>query len=491
MRLAIAGFALESVTFLPEQTDIPDFERGALRGSALVEGLAGTNTSVGGFLEICQAEGVEPVGLVNAGAGAAASASEAAFDRYVGEIVAGLAEVKHEVDGLLLHLHGALATPSRRNADAQVLQAIRAEVGPDFPIAVALDLHGNIGRDVVEAATVLAGYHYSPHTDMATTGKRAARMLIARLRGEHDLAMGHARPDIILPSIFSATCLEPLATLMQHARDLELHTPGVLDITIFCGFAYADVPDCGMSMVVVTDGDQGLAQRTAERLAGLARDWRTVLFRRELVLDVPTGVSKALEIAGKAEKPVCMLEHADRLNDSTYTLRELLARDLGGARVFSPFLFDPESAAACVAAGTGARVDLQLCGKTSPRAGGPLSVSAQVVWAGEKTIKVSGPLYTGATFKLGNSAVLDLGGGVMVSLISIQWSAIDRDPFDQFGLKPEDFDIILLRSKTHFRHVYTPMCEDILIVDTPDWGPADVTALPYEFADTRSFPFVP
>jgi microcystin degradation protein MlrC len=488
MRLAIAGFALESVTFLPEQTDIPDFERGALRDAALVEGLSGTNTSMGGFLSVCAAEGVEPVGLTWAGAGAAASASEAAFDKYVGEIVAGLSKVKGEVDGLLLHLHGALATPSRRNADAQVLQAIRAEVGPDFPVAVAFDLHGNIGRDVVDAATVLAGYHYSPHTDMAATGERAARMLIAKLKGGRGLAMGYSRPGIILPSIFSATVLEPLATLMAHARDLERHTPGVLDITVFCGFAYADVPDCGMSMVVVTDGDAALAQRTADRLADLARDWRTVLFRRELVLDVPTGVSQALEMAKTAAKPVCILEHADRLNDSTYTLRELLARG-SGAKVFAPFMFDPESAAACVEAGAGAEVRLRLCGKTSPQAGGPLDVTAKVVWAGDKTIKVTGPLYTGAEFKLGNSAVLDLGGGVMVSLISVQWSAIDRDPFDQFGLTPEDFDIILLRSKTHFRHIYTPMCEDILIVDTPDWGPADVTTLPYEFADRSSFPF--
>lgn len=488
MRLAIAGFALESVTFLPEQTDIPDFERGALRGAALVEGLTGTNTSMGGFLSVCAAEGVEPVGLTWAGAGAAASASEAAFDKYVGEIVAGLAKMKGEVDGLLLHLHGALATPSRRNADAQVLQAIRAEVGPDFPIAVAFDLHGNIGRDVVDAATVLAGYHYSPHTDMAATGERAARLLLAKLKGESGLAMGYARPGIILPSIFSATVLEPLATLMAHARDLERHTPGVLDITVFCGFAYADVPDCGMSMVVVTDGDVALAQRTAERLAALARDWRTVLFRRELVLDVPTGVSKALQMAKTAAKPVCILEHADRLNDSTYTLRELLARG-SGAKVFVPFMFDPESATACVEAGAGAEVSLQLCGKSSPQAGGPLDVTARVVWAGDKTIRVTGPLYTGAEFKLGTSAVLDLGGGIMVSLISVQWSAIDRDPFDQFGLKPEDFDVILLRSKTHFRHIYTPLCEDILIVDTPDWGPADVTALPYEFADRTSFPF--
>ncbi len=489
MRLAIAGFALESVTFLPEQTDIPDFERGAQRGAALVRVRTGTNTSVGGFLKVCAAEGIEPVGLVDAGAGAAASASEAAFYQYVGEIVAGLAAVKDTVDGLLLHLHGALATPSRRNADAQVLQAIRVEVGPDFPIAVAFDLHGNIGRDVVDAATVLAGYHYSPHTDMAVTGERAARMLVAHMKQGRGLAMGYGRPGIILPSIFSATCLEPLATLMQHARDLEMHTPGVLDISIFCGFAYADVPDCGMSVVVVTDGDEGLAQRMAERLAGLAADWRAVLFRRELVLDVAAGVDQALAMAKTADKPVCLLDHADRLNDSTYTLRELLARG-SGAKVFAPFMFDPESAAACVEAGTGATVLLQLCGKSSPQAGGPLAVAAKVVWAGEKVITVTGPLYTGVEFKLGNSAVLDLGGGVMVSLISIQWSAIDRDCFDQFGLVPEDFDVILLRSKTHFRHVYTPMCEDILIVDTPDWGPADVTTLPYEYADRGSFPFV-
>ena len=489
MRLAIAGFALESVTFLPEETGIPDFERGAKRGAELVRARTGVNTVVGGFLQVCSEEGIEPVGIVDAGAGAAAAASDAAFDKYVGEIVAGLAAVKGQVDGLLLHLHGALATPSRRNADAQVLQAIRAEVGAEFPIAVGLDLHGNVGADLIEAATVVCGYHYSPHTDMAATGIRAARLLVAQLRGEKEIAMAHAIPGVILPSIFSATVLEPLATLMAHARELEKHTPGVLDITVFCGFAYADVPDCGMSVAVVTEGDLALAQRTADRLAGLAYDWRSVLFRRELVLDVPTGVSSAIEMAKSASKPVCILEHADRLNDSTYTLREVLARG-SGATVFAPFMFDPESAAACVEAGTGAEVHLKLCGKTSAQTGGPIEIDAKVVWAGDKTITVTGPLYTGAEFKLGPTAVLDLGDGVMVSIISVQWSAIDRDPFDAFGLKPEDFDIILLRSKTHFRHVYTPMCEDILIVDTPDWGPADITSLPYEYANRASFPFV-
>jgi microcystin degradation protein MlrC len=63
------------------------------------------------------------------------------------------------------------------------------------------------------------------------------------------------------------------------------------------------------------------------------------------------------------------------------------------------------------------------------------------------------------------------------------------DCFYQFeGLKPEDFDIILLRSKTHFREIYEPMCSEIVIIDTPDWGPAKLSELPYEFLPKGVFP---
>src|SRR3546814_1186032 len=61
MRLAVAHFELESVTFLPDETDIADFEHSARRGAAVLAGLRGTKTVVGGFLAVCEREGVEPV----------------------------------------------------------------------------------------------------------------------------------------------------------------------------------------------------------------------------------------------------------------------------------------------------------------------------------------------------------------------------------------------------------------------------------------------
>lgn len=489
MRLALAHFELESVTFLPQGTDVADFEHGARRGAAVVTGLRGTNTVVGGFLAVCEREGVEPVPLFSVNAGAAGAATDAAWEKYVAELTSDLAKLGSGVDGLLLCLHGALATPTRLRADIAVMQAVRDAVGPDFPIGLALDLHGNLGREIVDLATVVCGYRYSPHTDMGHTGERTANLLIRTMRGEIRPVAGFARPDVIIPSIFSATVLEPLAGIMRQARAWETREPALLDASVFCGFAYADVPDCGMSVIVMADGDADLAQRAADDLSGQCRLLRHQLYKRELVHSVKDGVTHAITAAERSEKPIVLLEHADRMNDSTYVLRELIARGAGPAMV--PYMWDPAAAEACAAAGEGARLKLSIGGKSSEKAGPPLEVEAKVLWAGHKTYRITGPLRTGMVNDLGTTALVELhtdGPRILVSLISVQYSAIDRDPFDQFGLDPMDFRLVLLRSKTHFREVWEQVAGEIVIVDTPDWGPADLTTLPYRHIPPGIFP---
>ena len=478
MRLGIAEFSLESVTFLPETTGTDVFEEGALRGADVISGNRGANTALGGFIDICEAEGAAVQGIVAVGAGAAASASEEALARYTQEIVAGL----DGLDGLLIHLHGALATPANRKADAHVLAAIRAAAGPDFPVACAMDLHGNLGPEVIEAANVVTGYHSSPHVDMAETGRRAARILLAAMQGRVRPVMAFAKPGIVLPSIFTATALRPLADIKRQAAAWQAREEALLDLSVFCGFAYADTPDTGMSIVAVADGDAALARRAADDLAEQCSLNRFRLLKRELVHSVGEGLEKA---AAVEEGPVCLLEHADRMNDSTWTLRELLARDMGPA--YAPFFCDPEAAAACAAAGAGARLKLAFGGNSSEKAGGPVETEVEVLEAGEKRFRITGPLKTGTEISLGPSALIR-AGRVWVSLVSANYSAIDLDCFSQFGLSPQDFRYILLRSKTHFREVYEPLCSAIVIVDTPDWGPADLTLLPYEHLPPETFP---
>ena len=478
MRLGIAEFSLESVTFLPETTGIDVFERGALRGPDVIAGNRDANTALGGFIDICEAEGASMQGIVAVGAGAAASASEEALAHYTDEIVAGL----DGLDGLLIHLHGALATPANRKADAHVLAAIRAAAGPEFPVACAMDLHGNLGPEVVEAADVVTGYRSSPHVDMAETGRRAARILLAMMQGRARPVMALAKPGIVLPSIFTATALRPLADIKRQAAAWQAREEALLDVSVFCGFAYADTPDTGMSVVVVADGDETLARLAANDLAEQCSLNRFRLLKRDLVHGVEDGLDKAAAMEGG---PVCLLEHADRMNDSTWTLREMLARGMGPA--YAPFVCDPEAAAACVAAGAGARLQLAFGGKSSEKAGGPIETEVEVLEAGERRFRITGPLKTGTEISLGPSALVR-AGDVTVSLVSANYSAIDLDCFTQFGLSPQEFRYILLRSKTHFREVYEPLCSAIVILDTPDWGPADLTLLPYEHVPAGTFP---
>lgn len=53
---------------------------------------------------------------------------------------------------------------------------------------------------------------------------------------------------------------EPMRALIQLAREIETR-PGILAATIFGGFPMADIPEAGISAVVVADGDQAAAQR--------------------------------------------------------------------------------------------------------------------------------------------------------------------------------------------------------------------------------------
>jgi len=89
----------------------------------------------------------------------------------------------------------------------------------------------------------------------------------------------------------------------------------------------------------------------------------------------------------------------------------------------------------------------------------------------------------GLPVSLGLTALLEVQG-MSISVTTESHTAVNGDAFYIFDQQPSDFDVIVLRSKTHFRAFYEEASEEILIVDTPDYGPADLTTLPYHFLDT-------
>ena len=59
MKIAIAGFHLESASFLPQECSVADFEANTTRAADIIQSYETTNTVPGGFIKTCQEAGAE------------------------------------------------------------------------------------------------------------------------------------------------------------------------------------------------------------------------------------------------------------------------------------------------------------------------------------------------------------------------------------------------------------------------------------------------
>ncbi len=484
MKIGIAGISHETHTFLPDKTGLDDFDRVARHGKDILETYRPTNSSIGGFIQVCEPAGVELVPIVYASGGVAGTVKDEVYDKYIGEMCEGLGRVADTLDGILLSLHGAMVTESRQDTETHILKDVRKAVGYDIPIFVALDLHGNIDPAILTKATAIFGYHSSPHVDEAETGRRAARALLDMLAGKTRPVSAMAKPGMVVPSIFSATTVPPARDIIARVKDWQ-QKPRVIDVSFFFGFAWSDVHQLGASAVAVTDNAPELARVIVDDLAGAAWARREEFAGKRGVYSLRDGVALAMKRSMAASKPVVILDHADRLSDTTFVLHELVRQDARG--VAFPLLCDPEAARACLEAGQGNTVELAVGSKSSPQAGGPVRLTGRVEWVGEKSYIGTGPMSYGERQDLGLTAILQ-AGGIWVQITSQRHSLIDEDPITQFGRKTGEFKIIVSKSKTHFRAVYEKVAQEIIIVDAPAYSPVDLSVFQYKNVPRGVYP---
>jgi microcystin degradation protein MlrC len=456
------------------------FEQSAIYGGDIIQKGRNTNSCLGGFIEICEKEGVMIIPTVMGSGGATATVADEVYDHYVPFIVKRFEKERKKLDGILLALHGAMATESRTDPETDTVREIREVLGYEVPIMVTLDLHANKDERLIKEATAVFGYHSSPHVDQAETGRRAARCMMKTLRGELNPVCAWKKPGIVVPSVFSATTVPPAKDLIDRLK-WWMKKPGVIDVSTLFGFAWSDVPNLGMSAVAITDEDPELAEKIVDDLSKLAdinRDKLTGIENQSLY-SLEKGVEVAIEKAKTATKPIIILDHADRSNDTTFVIKELLKQ--GAEKTAIPAIYDPESAKKCIEAGIGSAVELDIGGSTGWRDGGKLRMRGKVLWSGEAKYVGTGPMTINREMELGESGIVQVNG-IWLQLVSRHHSLIDDDPIKQFGYDPQSFGIIVTKSKTHFRAVYENLGEEIIIIDAPGQCPADLSHFHYKNA---------
>ena len=463
--MLIGGIAHETNTFSAVPTDLEQFrQRVYVGGQDLTAGFAGTRTVIGGFLDGIAALGGAAVPLIYASATPGGTVTRAAYAELRGALLDGI-RAAGGADAVLLALHGAMVTEDHADAEADLLHAVRAIVGPRTPIVATLDSHANLSAAMVARADALVGYTTYPHVDTYERGMEAAAIVRHLRETEQPTARALAAPPLLVPLPPQGTMTEtPMRALLARAAYLRARA-SILNISVMGGFPYSDVPDAGLRVVVTTTGDTALAQRIADALACEA--WA----RREQFAPSLVPLAEAVaRVAGAARFPVILSDGGDNPGaggpcDGTALLAAFhTARQRSGV-VFG-VIRDPQTVAAAAAAGAGTEIAVRIGGKTDDRHGAPVAGVARVVRLTDGVFTNTGPMGAGGRTRMGRTAVLDLDG-IVVVVTEQRVQAIDLSLFRSVGIEPTQARALVLKSNVHYRAAFAPIAAEIIDVDTP------------------------
>jgi len=480
LKIAVAKFQHETCTFCPGgDTTIEDWTK--LSEPLSGEDLLTSGSYVRGFTTRARELGdmeliplSSPVGVF--GGSSRSWNTKETFDHFLDTMIEEL-NAAMPVDGVYLALHGAMAVRDVPRPEAEMARRFREVVGPDVPIAATFDLHGNEDGEFLRWAEFAFVTKRYPHYDAYIQGERAARALRLAARGEYRPTTATRKPGILTATVLQWTGQSPSMDIMERARRWEAREDDAY-VSVFYGYPWSDVPDVGATVHVVTNGDQALADRIADDMDDFI--WRV----REFAVGRYPQPEEAARIVRQAvadgQTPVAVGDHSDRPGDATHILKAFeaagIAKVLYGT-ITSPRTLEAMSEASMI---PGDAFDMEIGGFT-PSGGTPARIRGTVRYLGE-----------GLGYE--EVAAVAFGDGNLVVITPTYTQVTDPSRFRFGDIDPDAYDVIVVKSRVHFRRGFdeTGYAKTIVVVEAPEpfVGTTFLEALPYEHVNLDDyFPF--
>ncbi len=388
-------------------------------------------------------------------------------------------------DAIALCLHGCMQTQSLDSAEADLLQALRAMVGPQIPIVAGFDLHGHAGGGMLDSLDFASAYKTNPHADARATGHRVAQVL-------QDILVNSLKPIGARVTVPMLTCgndetsVGPLALLHAKAAAALSANAQLLDASIFNVNPFVDGVGVGQTVVVYARGAEAwpAAQQLAADLAGELWDARATFTHQlpslaDVLATHEAHYAGTGERSGRFRKKLVLGDFGDRVlaggpGDSLYLASEL-ARLAPHLRVIAP-LTAPAAVQECHAAGLGSHLTLPLAGEQLNDNG--MALIGQVTQLGDGTYVNRGTFMQGAQMRLGPYAVFT--SGTLTLLLTAQ-PLMSQDPgcYLDAGIDLDATDVIICKSGYHFKMAFST------------WGECACVATPgLTLFDPERFEFV-
>lgn len=436
-RIGIGGIAIESSTFSPHVSGDEAFtER---RGDVLLGYYPFLHT--GSELR----DAAEWVPLLQARSLPGGAVARETYERLKAEILDGIRE-HGPFDAFYFDIHGAMSVVGMTDAEGDLGAAVREALGADTFVSTSMDLHGNVSRTLLDMSDLITCYRMAPHEDHWNTKQRAVYNMVQRLRSSLGSDVNARRPykawlpvPVLLPGEKTSTRIEPARTIYAEVPVAEARD-GVIDSSIWVGYAWADEARC--QAVVVTTGDDIEAVRAeTERLGRLYWDARDDFAFVADALPLAESIDAALASnAASDARPYVISDSGDNptaggAGDVSWTLGQLLARAEftgGDVVVVHASVFDAAAVAQAVAAGVGSTVSLEVGGRVDGGPSGPVAITGEVF-----SITDGDP-------DAGTQVVVK-AGGVHAIITERRKPFHHISDFTQLGIDPHACDIVFVK----------------------------------------------
>ncbi len=482
MRVALIHIGQETNDFNPLPTTLDDFSAfGIYEGPAILDRMRGRGP-VGGCVDAVADAGldVEWIPIISAWAMAGGRISTDTRLFFEERIGTGL-RAAGSIDALALHLHGACAAEGVDDVEGAQLAICRAVLGPKIPIVVSLDHHANVTRQMVALSTAIVGHRTQPH-DTYDTGRLAGGMLVRILREKIRPVMAWRKLRLITHQEQFLTAAGPMKIWFDQARAMEAD-PRVLHVAPCPMQPWLDVAEGGWATVVITDGDQALAERLADESADLAWSMRADFLKQDAV-----AVDDAVRMADAANAGVVVLSDTGdtvfggTAGDSNLILEAILRLGIK-SRALIP-LIEPRTAAILAAAGEGAEVTLPVGGGSTPFFT-PLTITGRVRKIADGHVKV--PVFQQPEFDQGRTVVFETGPVTLFITERTGAAGNVPDVYRAFGIEPAEYKMAVLKTASNFQF-FRSIAAQVIRVDTRGPGQSNVVGLPWRRVPRPMFP---
>lgn len=493
MRFVIAMMQHETNTFSAQPTPYQAFAGGTgydmpPQGDDARAAYQDSGFPIDAFLDFADGLNAEVVLPIAANADPSGAVDNDAFEKIANQICDAVAL---GCDAVLLDLHGAMVTQDLEDGEGELLKRIRA-INADLPIAVTLDMHTNLTQEMVDNATIITGYRTNPHIDMYDAGMRTANTLLKTLEGKVVPKMVWQKRPMMPHLLKQASSEQPMKALLASAAQAEAQDE-VLNATFFTGFPLADISHVSVSCLVVYDALVSTQKTIANALLDSVLDsaWQ----QREAFVYEAKSIADTIQSVKKlAQFPIVLADHGDNCGaggnaDSMAVIEEVIEQGL--TQVVAGPIWDEEAVKAMIDAGVGAKVSLEIGGKSDVPSlqliGKPLLIKGRVRSIHDGRFKLKGPMMPGFQADIGMSAVLDTGS------LELIVSSKRCEPYDQAYLTHTGIDLtqkkyILIHSRLHFRAAFEPLAKHIVSVAGPGVCQSDYQLFPFKHLRRPIFP---